>query len=492
MAAPPVGKRRKMTNDPRMTGVSETTAPFLAVAGSPFTAMRDLPGGLNPQCPKPEGSVYTRTYELKARIQVPVAASGQLLIVCNPNPLAGFPLLWSSMLGGVAEGEVGPGTQGTYLGPHNVLLNYKDTQLVELITKAHELVNSSAAYRIVGCGVRANLTAPGISGQPGFIEGGQFDNDASKYAPLPSGFTFGGHNRWPVTGGAMARMATLADYHGTLASITPGKTKVRGSLLAAQGCSVRATNMDDYDWHPQRGYNLLVPMTTASKGGFVNNDVFFGFNGAWGSGDVAVVQNADDETTDNTPLGSIWASNNDVTTWFPTQNGRGGNLMTSTGSAQTATIHGGMDWKTMFETIPSSDLYHSHPLYIQIEGAIPFNAGGTSVNVQQAIVDVSYFVEIQPTEVAAETGSIPHADMAWDALISIVTDENALPVVSEGHSFFGSLWSGIKKAAGKISSIARTSSSIAALVPVPQVQAAASAVRMGVGVYDQAHNSGLI
>lgn len=178
-------------------------------------------------------------------------------------------------------------------------------------------------------------------------------------------------------------------------------------------------------------------------------------------------------------------SANFLRTFYPLGRGRSGfaknsalwDMVSSSGASLAGNVmthlQGPNDWKLDVESLTDHDYFYNIP-FIDLTGALPDQAGNKSTVILQVVWQVEYVVPLT----GMDYGTHNFVDVNWDALRSIVGDEEAFPVVVKGHSFFKNLWSAIKYASTKIEGVLGATSAIASVIPHPY----AKAIGAGAGI----------
>lgn len=509
------------------TGMSDETAAFVAANCSPFTHPTQMPA--EPKVVDTKATIKTCTAYITEHFQIPVVRNastlanstrGDQLIIMNANPLAALPVTWHE----APKYQASPKYR---MDPGVWNKRYEDVGLTNISSQARNLCDNSLKHRVVGCGLKAWVSQD-TNLSRGTIEGGLFDpsearqatvvqDDLSmRYNALTDVTVVGGHQPLgrafiPQNAGYLGEALVKDDIQAMRMCIRNAKTQQEGLLAADKGCSVRWVPIDDFKFTQSVNRNVVIPcsplFSNGTPTGIVNpSSVSTGQPVCRILDRTAVQDDRPDGIVNNFDLGTYFcpavvpaadptAIGYGLGSQPPSHNAAGSpiasmNAITETGtvrqcwnagatSTYVAATNAGPTY--MFGTAdldyyPGSyidlgdpamkytdpDANFENSLYLDISGVDPD---------QFLDVQVVWHIEYIPKEYSMDCGIASPIDVNWPTIQAMVTNSEAFPIVVEGHSFFSSLWAGVKKAGGVIGGILRGASSIASAIPDPRAQA---------------------
>jgi hypothetical protein len=289
--------------------------------------------------------------------------------------------------------------------------------------------------------------------------------------------------------------------------LRPAKTQRKGLLTADDGCTVRWTPDRDYDFVPTINHNVVVPLLPYHPCGFpasaalkrsdpappsttavpvvrlidgtsLANDAFN--NHTNDAGDIAAYYSSLGTATTGSFSPGKWNQADAVNGRVPTELGT---IRKHISGNNGATNGDGFVHSSYVFYASDGDMYENsyidigdtkamaymdeaqnfvHGLYIDMTGLAP----GQFVDVQ-----VVWHIEYVPKETSLNAGIPSPVDLNWPMIEAMVSNPEAFPIVVKGHSFFSSLFHGIKAAGSAIGGILKGASSVASLIPDPRAQA---------------------
>lgn len=420
---------------------------------------------------------------------MPVNANGDQIICLNADPLAPLPVVWGA----------DPISSTQLRDPGYWASQYENAGLADMISKVKALAENSSQHRIVGCGLKVWVSRDATTVSLGTIEGGQFKVSRTRFrgnaaVTRRSGATFD-YKKTGLYGTALNYPTVL----NLRSSIESAKNQRLGFLPAEEGCTVRWTDSNDFNYVDTQYRSLIAPSKTFYTNGYVPFIATHNFpisgSGAYSVPGYAgrILHDADTSNpeegapmlntfyfvpiTYDQPDGlgqATLASQGTSRLGFfrraPGQNNAGslndylgvaqnqGAWYASADASQFPDVkfyEENMDWS-------SDEANFANSLYADVSGV----AAGSKLTVQ-----VVWHVEYIPTYQALDTGIPSPVDTNFDTLAVMAGDDVSFPVVVKGHSFFKSLLRGLRQAANGASRILGIASNVAKFVPIPQVQA---------------------
>lgn len=526
--------------NPEGTTLDRHSASFIAANASPFVSVDDLvPEGA--RVIDPETTSRTCCTSLNARLQVPVinyGDQGKLMVIMSADPLSQVPVWISRTIGepsgtlsdATAENyywsEIGLGTGQPLCDPHSWGQIWERVGLDDFFAQTAQLGDMAQRYRVVGAAMRVNLgTDTTIS--RGSIEAGQFQWADTKKAPFTQKVNWStdyndksvqrkgwwaAHLTGTNNTAASTALAGFAKQKGMANLISScgyetGKRMVRGArnqdwgiLDADKGASVRWTDTNDFTFQKSYNRNLVSPDRNTYPNGLVTNISTSATNidpgednpGTTTFSDEIVYKNVNSRRAENfsdIPTSSSpsklavktyqKASYNSASTTLTGGNppryyfGADNYNLIELCSGTDSTINLGQIDITELGTIDGKGLFDTG-LYCDITGVSP---------TQTAMIDVVWHIEFEPRSFSILRGIYPPINMQFDLISAMLRDPKHFPIVVQGHSFFSSLWRGIKKAASKIPGIANAASKMLVASGVPELQGVGGAISTGLATY---------
>lgn len=453
----PSGPTQVKDMDAAGTGLSNEAAAFVAAHCSPFTNPRDMP--VPPKVPDPRNTQPTETMFIWGHFDIPGipdsgnTSSGQL-IVTSADPLAPVPIKWAS---GTAQAE----DTTNWCTPMNVARSYEGVGLHKVVSQMRSLGQRSKSYRIVGHGLKVWVSR-NTNVSRGTIEAGQFQQTACINA-IPSDpaarrinnakvFATWYNNPGQSVKGFQATAAATSCLAALRRSIEGAKEQEVGFLSADEGCTVRWTDSDEYDFQPtfDRGYavNMKAGSPDAPQSYIDWQTVnFTGTNEEYTTNRIKAAPTC----STNTTLVSPWNDINSVGVLSFTDNTSGFVAPASASNDnwymtadQVSTNY--LDWegRSLHPYYTSSEAQFTKGLFADVQG----------LDVSQTLtVQVCWHVEYIPNNFEPWAVMDSPVDPQFDEIAAMVRNSRAFPVVVKGHSFFSSLKRAMGKAvtfAGKI------------------------------------------
>lgn len=483
--------------------------------------------------PDPQTTQRTCSTTLYTSINVPVipnvwnttytgpgtgATTGRQFLLVNANPLGSFlPVQWAmrdaplaATNTGVADNNyfgIGPGAPSESLNktktdPKSWAQIYDQFNQGDLVSKIYTLGQQSSRHRIVGCAVKVNLGTDTTLNR-GQIEAGQFEIADTRQAslglvpplvenPSVNGYWYGWDTTTLVGTTKLNGQANLGmygsrmyncDYQTLKQSIWPSRNQNRGILRSEDGCSVRWTDSNNFQFQRTVNKCALLPeldfytngvdgeSTTAEEtAALASEDLFYkNCNSARGSATVT-----GGKGTINYKVRPVAAYLISGTTYAF------GNEYFCADTDQRISLNGvqAVSLQSGNTTNPTSNLEAASTGLLSqfLTSAEDFDRGMyidvTGVSPNQIInVEVQWVVEYIPKVYALDAGRHPPIDINFPAIQAMVNDPNSYPIVVKGNSFFSSLWHGIKAAAQGVGKLLKGTSTVAAMIPTPQAQA---------------------
>jgi len=246
-------------------------------------------------------------------------------------------------------------------------------------------------------------------------------------------------------------------------SIRNGKEQEMGFLAADEGCTVRWTDTNDFQFQPtyQRslcypngtnygdvGYGKFEPAALNTATGVPNNP-----NEAWGYPTGPEYRIVAGDYID--PIG-LWTFHDDIKEVSSLWQNR--NFVTNTYYTPPAIVPGSESVRNFFYApgdgnclaMNSTDFtnYLANPA-IQFDKGLYADISGLDIS-QVLTVQVCWHIEYTPLNTESWSGESSPVDMNYDMIAAMARDRHAFPIVVKGHSFFSSL----KRALGKAANFA--------------------------------------
>jgi len=520
------------------TGFSEATASFIAANASPFINPTELIGS-GVKVPDPRNTRRTCSTTITCRMTVPVVNfgdQGKLLIVMDADPLSQLPI-WLSREPTTSLDSVGPqtsltantdvkadkfyfnelsenmqtsATQSDRCDPKSWGQIYSKYGAADLFSQTKALGEMSVRHRIVGCGMRANVGVDTNIGR-GTIEAGQFvwgdtkdgltrinerfhtatnrhgywgcDVDSSDAAALRNGLA----KQKGVNG-----MIRSCGYSGMRQNLRGSRTQDWGILDADQGACVRWTDSNGYEFQKTINRNICVPTR------------YFYANGV-----ESIVAGS---THQPAPVANVRYVDCNAPR-YSTVNGKNVALATKANKSplcnpvrwlQTGVVSDTADTSTQLvdyfiadtetlcsvaagsyedgtNTIGNTDISTLIDEKLHFDNGLYIDVTGVSTT-QWVNVDFIWHVEFEPKNYALMRGINSPVDPRFDEVSSMLTDSAQFPIVVKGHSFFSSLWHGIKAAVGFGSKLASGASRMMQASGNPELMGIGSAMDSGLGL----------
>jgi hypothetical protein len=376
---------------------------------------------------------------------------------------------------------------------------YEGAGLSDMFSKIKALAENSSQHRIVGCGLKVWVSRDATTVSLGNIEGGHFKVSRSRF-------------RGPSS--MVSRRSVAFDYKNTglygtalnyptvanmRSSIESAKNQRLGFLPAEEGCTVRWTDSNDFQYIDTNYRSLVAPSKTFYVNGYVpfiatHNyppNVADGFPDVGYAGrvlhDVDLVTPEEALATYNTfyyvPTSFTGANANGDPTLFSVGTGRLGTFRRcpdantaggSFGANGVGTVKGEFFASADASLFPEVKAWENNIDWISDEGnfgnSLYADVSGVSVG-SKLTVQIVWHVEYIPSYQALDTGIPSPVDTNFDSLAVMAGDDVSFPIVVKGHSFFKSLLRGLRQAASGASRILGIASNVAKFVPLPQVQA---------------------
>lgn len=468
------------------TGLSTESGAFVAAHCSPFTHPLKLE--VEPKVPDPSNHQRTCTAYLTAHFQLPMiamtATRGDQLILLNPDPLAQLPVVWArSNTSVLAVTSTDPNMSSA----PSWAQAYEDADLGDFLSQAKSLADNSLRHRVVGAGLRA-WVGQNTTIERGIIEGGQFDIATTRQLTTPTAAQLIAWrdntnsrdtlNAIVSNGGCFAEALYNKGITTLRQSIRDSRTQKKGLLQAERGCSVRWSNEGNWNFIPTINRGLICPLLPTYYNGFPNSDPLADPITGSTHKHMPVVHLADFGTQSGAtaPANGLYDVND-------LQVLKHNNLSTVGWTAsQLAGLQGTNTWRA--GTMMSCDMAQNYiaPFWINdgsrsrwtdpnqnFQSGLYIDVQGCSPD-QYLDIQIVYHVEYVPRENSMNIGRPSPIDLNFDTIKNMVANDQAFPVVVSGHSFFSSLWHGIKKAGSVIGKVLTASSKVASMIPIPEVQ----------------------
>ncbi|UOF82557.1 hypothetical protein [Geminiviridae sp.] len=510
------GPSARSDMDHKKTGLSESTASFVAANCSPFTNPDDLIAD-GARVPDPATTQRTCSTTLYTSIQIPVipdvyntnhtapattATSGKQFIIVNANPLGcALPVQWcyEDTYNGNYSGSAAPDNVYRGFGPAANATNgvmsamdpvawgqmYDVCNQGDLIAKLYTLGTQSARHRIVGCAVKVNLGTDTTLNR-GQIECGQFEIGDTRNT-IVAGRTGSGTNGWWYyadvsrestwgQNGMYASRLLTCDYQNTKKSVWNARNQNRGIMRAEDGASVRWTDSNQLGNQTTINKCMFSPEISYYDNGWEGEAAEQEETAAAATNDVIIkncyLGRASSALPAGVPKGQVNVKARAITTGtnafqneylMADNSARYCLTNTATSAAEgTGTTTGEPELYIGLNTLIDSSDDFDRGLYIDVTGVSPN---------QLLNVEVQWIVEYIPKVYSMDQGRHPPIDMNFPAIQAMVNDPTSYPIVVKGNSFFSSLWHGIKAAADGVGKLLKGTSSVAALIPDPRAQA---------------------
>jgi len=411
--------------------------------------------------------------------------------------------------------SIGSGTGTSSLtDPQSWGQTYDLIGLDDFFAQTTDLGNMSLKHRVVGCAMRANVGVD-TSIARGSIEAGQFNWTDTRYKANEAGYVATGlasksksgwwqalyqPNSLTMSPEALPALQALSQQKGLGNLITSNayqtgqrvirsaRTQDYGTLDADKGASVRWTDSNDFKFQKTYNRNVVVPDREYYPNGVTTFSDY--------SNGVPLENNESSTTalTDYYALNCNSYRTNQGDTIFA---GRHDNQF-RTGISRSKLATKKYTYKSL---ATNSDTRHQGSLYLAADnstnvellngqlvfaGSRPTEAGvdvqqtvgeadraalgvvdfesffdkGLYINIegvstaQYVTVEMVYHIEYMPKSWALTRGVYPPIDLQFDMLASMLGDPKQFPIVVQGHSFFSSLWRGIKRAADTAAELA--------------------------------------
>lgn len=545
--------------NPAGTGYSEATASFIAANGSPFISPMDMiPSGV--KVPDPRVTDRTCSATLTARFSSQVIAdgtNGKLLVIVDCDPLSQLPVWISRQHKEQSPGETVYGqtagsnadiyyyneptlagtTTSDRCDPRSWGQTYDVLGMADLFSQTKTLADQSSRYRIVGCGVRANIGVDTAISR-GTIEAGQFnwsDTKNTRTSTVAWGFLAGASGAAPTArkgywspdcsgGGAKFMVSEQIGAHSqkgmcTLMhsnAYTLGKNAIRsartqnyGVLDGDQGASVRWTDTHNFKFMRTINKNCLSPNKNFYSNGYdcsrlnaFEEESTYPVNTI--DCNATRLLNADattypgklSTTITESPLvvhqrphvgysindSQFWTADSTAYDYYAAETDGLINLSSGSYTEQSSatTTYQVGDGTLADLGVITFEEHFDKGLYIDITGV---NTG------QWVNVDVVWHVEYIPRAYSLDTGLASPVDVNFDTVAAMLNDSRKFPIVVKGHSFFSSLWAGVKRAFGKGREIIGAAGPMLSMLPSPHARAAGMAMSAASGMLDTAEQT---
>lgn len=432
----------------------------------------------------------------------------------NPNTVSADSVIFNE--------DTGSGTgKSSLTDPVSWGQTYDFIGLDDFFAQTTDLGNMSLKHRVVGCALRANVGVD-TSIARGSIEAGQFNWSDTRYKANEAGFVAFSlpsksksgwwqalyqPNNLTTSPEALPALTALSQQKGlgnlmTSNAYSTGERVIRsartqdyGTLDADKGASVRWTDSNDFKFQKTYNRNIVMP----DREFYPNGDT------SWATADQALGYPAENNEAALDSLREYYILNcnayrANVDTPFA---GRHDNAFRSgitrsklatkryvykspstDGTArQQGCLYLAADKNVNIElTNGSLTFAGSRPAetgtdLVQTVGEVdrealgvvnfePFFDKGLYINIegvstaQYVTVEMVYHIEYMPKSWALTRGIYPPVDLQFDMLCSMLGDPKQFPIVVQGHSFFSSLWRGLKRAADTAASIAGAAGSV--------------------------------
>lgn len=517
------------------TGLSDAGASFISAHCSPFSPPTEIVTG-PPKVPDPRTHDSTCTAYIWQNFDIPVTAAGQVVIM-NPDPLAPLPVAW-----GADDIDFGQprdakfwATQYENVGLADMMCNVK--ALAENSSQ-HRIVGCGMKIWVtkdVSKQSQGHIEAGHFKISRSQYKGTNgFKRQAAAQTGPPA--------IPQVDGSANYYKARLEDWSRTgafgtaynnptparlLSSIERARTQEMGFLPADEGVTLRWTDSHEFEFQDTVYRSIMAPSKTAFTNGYLpfaathNNSVgpqvgtgslHTGYagrvmhdrdSGGTGVGDVPP-QTGDEATIREA---SPWEAQGIQQTYYfipvayspqTFTNSLGYPSLNSVGTSKLGYFECNVGSNSLYPGDRRGTFYQNgcadasqFPDVYAVEeyldwaddkknfgnGLYAYINGVDST--QRLTVQIVWHVEYKPTYQALDRGMPSPVDMSFDSLSVMAGDPVAFPVVVKGHSFFKSLFRGLKQAAQGASRVLGIASDIAKIIPIPQVQTAGMAVGMG-------------
>lgn len=539
--------------NPAGTGFSEATASFIAANGSPFISPMDMiPSGVKVPDPRVTDRTCSATITARFSCPVVAdGVNGKLMVAVNADPMSQLPIWVSRTLNEQHPGKktnVGAGSGVTAdafyyneptistgsagsdrCDPRSWGQTYDVLNIADIFAQTKHLGELSQRHRVVGCGLRANIGVDTAIAR-GTIEGGQFTwvdtrdtttssvewdtalqtNRLGYWSPDVEGGLASWTNACRTSDKSQKGMRALIHsnaYNVAKTAIRSARSQNIGVLDGDQGCSVRWTDTNNFKFQRTINRNLLLPNKDFYANGFDVSQI-----NAFEHEDTYKTYILDCNTTravqagTGTYPGKIVATlpfsplcvatrphiNYDATKWSTAtstylyfaadsdmllENTSGTVLEQLTAAGATNNVGDGTFADLGVTTFEEQ---FDKGLYIDITGV---NTG------QWVNVDVVWHIEYVPRSYALTTGLQSPVDLNFDMVAAMLTDAAKFPIVVKGHSFFSSLWAGVKRAFGKGREIIGAAGPMLSMLPSPHARAAGMAMSAASGMIDTAEQT---
>lgn len=255
------------------TGLSPAGASFISAHCSPFSPPHEIITG-PPKVPDPRTHDSTCTAYIWQNFDLPVTAAGQVIIM-NPDPLAPLPVAW-----GADDLDFTSQRDAKFWAQ-----TYESTGLSDMMCQIKSLAENSAQHRIVGCGMKVWVSKDTAQTSRGHIEAGQFRISRAQYKGKNGFKRQGGSGVTPQADGVDPYyQARTEDWSKTgafgtaynnptpnrlIASIERAKTQDMGFLPADEGCTLRWTDSNDFEFNDTIYRSMIAPSKSSYTNGYL-------------------------------------------------------------------------------------------------------------------------------------------------------------------------------------------------------------------------------
>lgn len=519
------------------TGFSPETGTFIAANGSPFISIMDMAHG-GAKVPDPANADRTCTATITARLNIPVVSDGdqgRLLLIMDADPLSQMPI-WISRVKNEDTSTLAANTDADAFyfnepdyGATAVTKDHCDPAtwaqiwdragLNDFFATTKTLGELSHRHRVVGCAMRANIGVDTTLSR-GTIEAGQFNWSESRFTSSHVEPTFTAdltgnlarQKYWIVDEPSVFSTASLSfkkqkgigsllqscAYEVGKRTIRPARTQDIGVLNADQGASVRWTDSNAFSYMRTINRNIAMPSNFYYTNGVNDVSSPTAVSDEAGTNDVQFY-NANYKRGGTTAFNTTGVRNKLALKKYLATGGINGSASNAYGSVyvcadgdSTLEVTSGTFVEGTSGYIGNStfadlgvDTYQEHfdkGLYIDITG---------TATTQWVGVDLVWHIEYVPKSWGLVQGVASPIDLGFDSVAAMLRNPQHFPIVVKGHSFFSSLWQGLKKAVGFGRSVAQTTSAAlsAAGAVNPELGMIGSEMASYLGVFDQSINA---